>query len=103
MHAHNRDRVEIDAFQASDIDRPHARGRARPAERQDPARLAEIVFRRLGVELIERHVFEWRLEAEAIRLDAMHKAAALAADRAIADAHMIEIGIDLEAYAPAMA
>jgi hypothetical protein len=57
----------------------------------------------MGVECVEREIIQCGEEPEALRIDAMNESPAPSADRAIAGAHVIEIGVDLESNAAAVA
>src|SRR5262249_41965866 len=98
-------RREGDAVEASDVDAPEVRRRARPPEGKDPARRAEVVLRRPRVPLIHRELVERGPEVEAALLDPMGQRTALPADAAVTQADVIEIDVDLdlELDLPAMA
>lgn len=56
----HRDRIEVDAFQAPNVDGPCARVGSRSPERQDSAGWAEVVPRGVGVKRIQRQALERR-------------------------------------------
>jgi hypothetical protein len=55
------------------------------------------------VPLIQGRIAEWGENAEVRVFDAMEKRTTLSTERAVTRAHMVEIQIDLELDAPAMA
>src|SRR5262249_25638035 len=100
----HRDRRQVDAVQTSDVDAPEVRRRARPPEGKDPAGRAGVVPRRLRAPPEARELLaRGRHEAEGGVLDAMSERAALAADGAVAQADVVEVGVHLETHLPAVA
>jgi hypothetical protein len=57
----------------------------------------------MRVERIEREIVQRGEQPEGLRPDPVNEGAAPAADRAVADADVIEVGVDLEPDAAAMA
>jgi hypothetical protein len=96
MQPLHRNCIKIHTFEASDVDTPLLGCGPRAAEGEDAAGGAEVVPRRAGVELVERQVLKRRQQAELVILDPVKQPASTAADRAVADSHMIEVGLDLE-------
>ena len=103
MHALDGYGVQVDAIEAANIDRPHTGRCAGTPEGEDTAGLAEVVSRDMGVEGVEREIIERGEQPEALGLDPMDQGSALPADRAVADADVIQVGIDLEPDATAVA
>ena len=103
MDAPDRDRVEIDAFETPDVDRPHPRIGAGATERLNPAGRTEIVPRGMGMECVQRQVLDWGEQLEAFRVHSMIQSAASPTYRTIAYPNMIQIGDHLEFDPAAMA
>ena len=110
----DRNTVEVDTLQAPDVHGPSGelrcagcdflrRSVARPPERKDAARGAEVVLGRARVPLIQREVFEGRQQPQLLGLDSMDQRAALPTDRAVARSDVIELEINLEAGAATVA
>ena len=95
--------VEVDALEAADIDRPNAGRRARAPEGKDAAGLAEVISRDVRMKSIEREIVERGEQPEALWLNPMYEGSPPPADRTVADADVIQIGVDLEPNAAAMA
>src|SRR5262249_8558071 len=103
VHALHGNGVEVDAVEASNIDPPQIGRRARAPERENPASLAEVVSRDMGMKGVEREIIQRREQPEELRLHPMNKGAAPPTNRAVADADMIQLGVNLEPNAPAVA
>ena len=97
------DDVPVDALQAEDVDRIGLRGDAGSVKRVGAAALAEIMFRRTGIELVQRQRFRALQQPEPVGGYAMHDRIAAAADRTVADRDAVQIRIDLENDVPAVA
>jgi hypothetical protein len=97
------DNVPVDALQAEHIDRIGIRRDAGTVERVGSAAFAEIMFRRTGIELVQRQRFRALQQPEPVGGHAMHDRIAAAADRTVADRDTVQIRIDLENDVPAVA
>jgi hypothetical protein len=96
------DRIQVDAVEAPDVDRPLVWCRARAPEWENAADRTKIVARGVGVKRIEPQIFERRQESELFGLYAMNERSAPPADRAVSDTDMVEFGLDLEPNAAAV-
>lgn len=104
---HSRHGVGEEAFQAARVDRPTVKRAhaelpfglcwlARPTKGEDAAGRAEIVDRRERSPSIGRQVFDGRVKPHGRFGNTKHSAAAHRADGTVADADVIDLGIDLE-------
>jgi len=109
----DRQRVEIHALKAAEIDRPaikrlHAlpqllRRRIGGApERQDAARRAEVILRCPRPPLIQRQLFPRCQQPKVLLRHPKVQRSAPRADRAIARSSMIDLRLDLEPHLPAV-
>ena len=97
------ERVEINAFEASDIDRPNIRIGSRASERLNSADGAEIIHGCLRIPFVGGQILKRRMQSEIFRIDAKIQGAAPSAHGAIAHADMIQISVNLESNSAAMA
>src|SRR4029079_1342433 len=103
VEALGRKRQRVEAVEAAGVDVDLVRIGTRHIERMNAARLAEMMFGDLGVELVGREI---ALALQQFELPARHDQmpdAFFAADRAVADRHAVEIGGDAETHAAAVA
>ena len=98
MHILDRNTCEIHVEQASNIHSPLSGSRSRSAKRQDAAYGAKVVFRDLRVPLIDAQIADRGKKPQRIVINPMNECASAAANRAVANAHVIEIGVNFEAH-----
>jgi hypothetical protein len=101
------DRIEVDAFEAADVDTPSREVRdvlsgffrcavARASKRQDATGRTEIVLGRARVLLVLGKFVERCKKSKLVLLDAVNQRSAPATNRAIARSNVIQLEIDLE-------
>ena len=98
----DRDGVEIDTIEASNVDGPYILRCAWASERQDAAGRTKVVSRDMRVPLIEGQIVQGREQPETIRGHAMDQGAAFSTDRTVTHPDVIQDGVDLEPHATTM-
>jgi len=98
VHILDRNTCQINIEQASNIHSPLIGRRSRSAKRQNAAYGAKVVLRDLRVPLIHAQIADRGKKPQRIAIHPMNERAPAATNRAVANAYMIEISVNFEAY-----